>query len=77
LNEASSSYSTTMDITPVFNQALAEHDANPIRPYEFRLQDLDEFVKEAYRIVGHVASWTSDNTTDSNSGHTLQTSTNT
>jgi hypothetical protein len=66
-----------MDITPVFNQALAAHDARPIQPYEFRLQDLDEFVKEAYRIVGHVATWTSEHTTDSNSGHTLQNFTNT
>jgi hypothetical protein len=75
--EASTIYSTTMDITPVFNQALATHDARPIRPYEFRLQDLDEFVKEAYRIVGHVANQTSRHKTDSGSDRTLQTSINT
>jgi hypothetical protein len=46
---------TTMDITPVFNQVLATHDAQPVEPYVFRVEDLDEFVKEAYRIVGHVA----------------------
>lgn len=44
-----------MDITPVFNQVLAAHDSRPVEPYTFRLQDLDEFLKEAYRIVGHVA----------------------
>jgi len=44
-----------MDITPVFNQVLVKHDALPIEPYAFRVEDLDEFLKEAYRIVGHVA----------------------
>ncbi|KAF2684378.1 snare protein syntaxin-like protein 18/UFE1 [Lentithecium fluviatile CBS 122367] len=43
-----------MDITPVFNEALAAHDALPVKGYEFRLQDLDEFVKEAYRIRSHI-----------------------
>jgi hypothetical protein len=44
-----------MDITPIFNQVLAKHDARPIEPHKFRLEALDDFVKEAYRIVGHVA----------------------
>jgi hypothetical protein len=44
-----------MDITPVFNQVLVGHNAQPIEPYVFRVEALDEFVKEAYRIVGHVA----------------------
>jgi hypothetical protein len=44
-----------MDLTPVFNQILAAHDSRPVEPHVFRLQDLDEFLKEAYRIVGHVA----------------------
>jgi len=44
-----------MDITPIFNQVLAQHDARPVESYKFRVSDLDEFVKEAYRIVGHVA----------------------
>ncbi|KAF1960518.1 snare protein syntaxin-like protein 18/UFE1 [Byssothecium circinans] len=40
-----------MDITPVFNTILASHDgARPVEPHVFRVQDLDEFVKEAYRI---------------------------
>jgi hypothetical protein len=46
---------TAMDITPIFNQVLVRHDAQPVEPYVFRVEDLDEFVKEAYRIVGHVA----------------------
>ncbi|PSN69250.1 snare protein syntaxin-like protein 18/UFE1 [Corynespora cassiicola Philippines] len=44
-----------MDLTPVFNQALAAHNARPVEPYVFRLQDLDEFLKEAYRIRAHIA----------------------
>lgn len=44
-----------MDITPIFNQVLAKHDALPVEPYVFRVEALDEFVQEAYRIVGHVA----------------------
>ena len=43
-----------MNITPVFNQVLAGHNAPPVGPYVFRLENLDEFLKEAYRIVGHV-----------------------
>ena len=45
----------TMDITPTFNQVLAKHNAPPIKPFKFRVEALDDFVKEAYRIVGHVA----------------------
>jgi hypothetical protein len=43
-----------MNITPVFNQVLASHNAQPVEPYVFRVENLDEFLKEAYRIVGHV-----------------------
>lgn len=43
-----------MDITPIFNQVLVKHDGKPVEPYVFRVEDLDEFLKEAYRIVGHV-----------------------
>lgn len=43
-----------MNITPVFNQVLASHSAQPVEPYVFRVENLDEFLKEAYRIVGHV-----------------------
>ena len=43
-----------MNITPVFNQVLASHNAQPVEPYVFRAENLDEFLKEAYRIVGHV-----------------------
>ena len=52
---AAQTHSNTMDITPVFNQILAKHDAHPIEPHVFRVEALDDFVKEAYRIVGHVA----------------------
>lgn len=44
-----------MDITPVLNQVLAAHDARPVEPYVFRKENLGEFLKEAYRIVCHVA----------------------
>lgn len=61
-----------MDITPVFNQVLAKHDAHPVEPYIFRVEDLDEFLKEAYRIVGHVARSGHDNSeTDLASDSTL------
>jgi hypothetical protein len=63
-----------MDITPIFNQVLAKHDARPIEPPVFRVEALDGFVREAYRIVGHVArldlakvkaNWHSDGTLQS------------
>ena len=44
-----------MDITPIFNQLLVKHHARPLEPYVFRVEALEDFVKEAYRIVGHVA----------------------
>ncbi|KAL1598891.1 hypothetical protein SLS60_008034 [Paraconiothyrium brasiliense] len=44
-----------MDLTPVFNQVLAAHDARPVQPYVFRKENLDEFLKEAYRIRAHIA----------------------
>jgi hypothetical protein len=44
-----------MDITPIFNQVLVKHHTQPIEPYVFRIEALEDFVKEAYRIVGHVA----------------------
>lgn len=44
-----------MDLTPIFNSALAAHDSPPVQPYVFRKENLDEFLKEAYRIVCHVA----------------------
>ena len=46
---------STMDITPVFNQVLAKHHAPPVEPYVFRVEALDEFLKEAYRIVRQIA----------------------
>ncbi|KAL5119432.1 hypothetical protein ACEQ8H_002701 [Pleosporales sp. CAS-2024a] len=43
-----------MDLTRIFNEVLARHDAPPLEPYVFRVEVLDEFVKEAYRIRTHV-----------------------
>ncbi|KAF2113392.1 snare-complex protein syntaxin-18 N-terminus-domain-containing protein [Lophiotrema nucula] len=43
-----------MDVTPVFNEILTAHDSRPVEPHVFRLQDLDEFLKEAYRIRSHL-----------------------
>ncbi|OAL47755.1 hypothetical protein IQ07DRAFT_589282 [Pyrenochaeta sp. DS3sAY3a] len=43
-----------MDITPAFNELLARHGAAPVEPHVFRTQDLDEFLKEAYRIRTHI-----------------------
>jgi len=49
-----------MNITPVFNQVLAGHNAQPVEPYVFRLENLDEFLKEAYRIRTHIAKLHTD-----------------
>ncbi|RMZ73409.1 snare syntaxin 18 ufe1 [Pyrenophora seminiperda CCB06] len=57
---AGSIHSDTMDITPAFNQVLAKHDALPVKPHEFRIEALDEFVKEAYRIRTHIAKLHTD-----------------
>jgi hypothetical protein len=61
---------TTMDVTPIFNEVLRRHDGRPVEPYVFRVEDLEEFVKEAYRIVGHVArNMLNDHRTDWGSEH--------
>ena len=44
-----------MDLTSDLNLILKSHDSTLVRRPEFRVDDLDEFLKEAYRIVGHVA----------------------
>ncbi|KAL5445577.1 hypothetical protein PMIN06_008017 [Paraphaeosphaeria minitans] len=44
-----------MDITPILNQALAAHNAQPVQAHVFRKDNLDEFLKEAYRIRAHIA----------------------
>ena len=66
-----------MDITPVFNEVLVRLDGRPIEPPVFRVEDLDEFLQEAYRIVGHVAHLTTVTTTNCDSEHMLQNSTRT
>ncbi|KAF2850535.1 snare protein syntaxin-like protein 18/UFE1 [Plenodomus tracheiphilus IPT5] len=49
-----------MDITPVFNQVLITHDAQPLQPPIFRVEALDEFLQEAYRIRTHITKLHSD-----------------
>ncbi|CAO2652777.1 Nn.00g021880.m01.CDS01 [Neocucurbitaria sp. VM-36] len=49
-----------MDITPLLNQVLARHDTQPVEPYVFRVEDLDEFLKEAYRIRTHITKLHND-----------------
>lgn len=41
----------SFDLTPVFNEALARHNAPPIVSVPYSLDDIEEFLKEAYRIV--------------------------
>lgn len=40
------------DVTPLFNEALQRQNALPIKSTPLSLQNIDEFLKEAYRIVG-------------------------
>ncbi|KAJ4399822.1 hypothetical protein N0V91_009186 [Didymella pomorum] len=49
-----------MNITPVFNQVLASHNAQLVEPYVFRVENLDEFLKEAYRIRTHITKLHTD-----------------
>ncbi|KAM0326797.1 hypothetical protein ACHAQA_006672 [Verticillium albo-atrum] len=43
------------DITPVFNELLAKHKA-PSTRNKFSLEDIDGFLKEAYRINSHITT---------------------
>ncbi|KAH7121171.1 hypothetical protein B0J11DRAFT_533605 [Dendryphion nanum] len=45
----------TMDLAPIFNQALSNHGSSPLKTHAFRSQDLDGFVKEAYQIRARIA----------------------
>lgn len=46
------------DLTPVLNELLKSHDAPPTAKPSLTLQNIDEFLKEAYRIASFpVASW--------------------
>lgn len=40
------------DITAVFNTALKAHNAPPVTSHRYSIDRLDEFLKEAYSIVG-------------------------
>jgi syntaxin 18 len=39
------------DLTPVLNELLKSHDARPTTRPSLSLKTIDEFLKEAYRIV--------------------------
>lgn len=39
------------DLTPVLNELLKGHDARPTADPSLTLQNIDEFLKEAYKIV--------------------------
>ncbi|KAF2019298.1 syntaxin [Aaosphaeria arxii CBS 175.79] len=43
-----------MDLTPILNKALASHNSRIVEPHVFRVQDLDEFLKEAYQIRARI-----------------------
>ncbi|TVY16898.1 Syntaxin ufe1 [Lachnellula arida] len=44
------------DLTPIFNELLKSHNAPPTADPSLTLQNIDEFLKEAYRINAHIAS---------------------
>ncbi|RDW69600.1 T-snare protein-3 [Coleophoma cylindrospora] len=44
------------DLTPVFNELLKKHDARPTANPALSLENIDQFLKEAYRINAHIAS---------------------
>ncbi|KAI0897151.1 hypothetical protein F4806DRAFT_464277 [Annulohypoxylon nitens] len=47
------------DLTPVFNGFLKQHEAS-VTKRSFSLDNLDDFLKEAYRINSHIASLHAD-----------------
>jgi hypothetical protein len=42
------------DLTPVLNDLLKSHDARPTVHPSLSLRNIDEFLKEAYRIVSGI-----------------------
>ncbi|TAQ85012.1 hypothetical protein B7494_g6660 [Chlorociboria aeruginascens] len=44
------------DLTPILNELLKSHDAPPTANPSLALQNIDQFLKEAYRINSHIAS---------------------
>ncbi|KAK7751367.1 hypothetical protein SLS62_006623 [Diatrype stigma] len=48
------------DITPIFNGFLKGHEAPPARRKSFSLDNLDDFLKEAYKIRSNIASLHAD-----------------
>lgn len=39
------------DLTPIFNGVLKSHEAASVRRKSFSVDNLDDFLKEAYKIV--------------------------
>jgi hypothetical protein len=44
-------FTSMTDLTPILNELLKSHDARPTANASLTLQNIDEFLKEAYRIV--------------------------
>ncbi|KAK7542955.1 snare protein syntaxin-like protein 18/UFE1 [Phyllosticta citricarpa] len=44
-----------MDLSPIFDEALRRHDVQPLKRHGFELENLDDFLKEAYRINRHIS----------------------
>jgi syntaxin 18 len=42
------------DLTPTLNELLKSHDARPTLDPSLTLRNIDEFLKEAYRIVSYI-----------------------
>jgi syntaxin 18 len=42
------------DLTPTLNELLKSHDARPTLDLSLTLRNIDEFLKEAYRIVSYM-----------------------
>ena len=40
-----------LDLSPRFNDLLGGHSASPVGSFVFNIDNIDEFLKEAYRIV--------------------------
>jgi syntaxin 18 len=45
------------DLTPILNDLLNSHNARPTSNPSLTLQNIDEFLKEAYRIVSPNAAF--------------------
>ncbi|KAF1982611.1 hypothetical protein K402DRAFT_339982 [Aulographum hederae CBS 113979] len=48
-----------MDLTPTFSDLLVSHNGTALRRFVFQIEDLNEFLKEAYRINAHITELSS------------------